>query len=130
VHGTDVRKELEEVERYTPQPKEIIKFYEKFFGSKPAWQSEDAAEFRLGGVKFFIHRITSSKGSPSEDHLAFCVEDVDKACVELRSKGLKIERMPRDYSWGRSAFLRDPDGRWLELHQKPMRAEKRKRARK
>ena len=124
-----MKKKLEEVARFTPQPKATIEFYEEFLNLKPKWQNEDAAEFRLDGVKFFVHKIASSEGSPGRDHISFSVEDVDKACTELRSRGLKIEMEPHDYYWGRSAYLKDPDCRWLELHQKPKQATKRKRTR-
>ena len=125
----DVEKDLEEVARFTPQPKATIEFYEKFLDMKPIWQNEDAAEFKLDGVKFFVHKIASSEGSPARDHISFSVDDVEKACTELRSRGLKIEKEPYDYDWGRSAYLKDPDGRWLELHQKPKQATKRRRTR-
>jgi catechol 2,3-dioxygenase-like lactoylglutathione lyase family enzyme len=31
--------------------------------------------------------------------------------------GLVLRVEPRDYPWGRSAYLRDPDGRLVELAQ-------------
>jgi catechol 2,3-dioxygenase-like lactoylglutathione lyase family enzyme len=33
------------------------------------------------------------------------------------SNGLRLLVEPRDYPWGRSAYLRDPDGRLVELAQ-------------
>ena len=35
----------------------------------------------------------------------------------MRPAGFVIEAGPHDYHWGRSACLRDPDGRLVELHQ-------------
>jgi catechol 2,3-dioxygenase-like lactoylglutathione lyase family enzyme len=56
-------------------------------------------------------------GPPNEDHFALSVEDLDRACEELRAAGCELLLEPRDYPWGRSAYLRDPDGRLVELAQ-------------
>lgn len=45
--------------------------------------------------------------------------DVDQACAALQAQGLTIEVPPRTFYWGRSAYLRDPEGRLIELHQPP-----------
>ena len=45
---------------------------------------------------------------PNEDHFALRVGDVD---VEARRLGTEA----RDYDWGRSAYIVDPDGRIVEL---------------
>lgn len=112
---------LEEVARFTPDPQRTIEFYEKFLGTKPAAKSSETAEFMLAGVKLFIHKkaTKSDLPSPDEDHVAFEVEDVDAACKELQTRGITIDVPPREYYWGSSAYLKDPDGRWLELHQGP-----------
>jgi catechol 2,3-dioxygenase-like lactoylglutathione lyase family enzyme len=49
------------------------------------------------------------------DCFAFAVEDVDPACASLQEQGLVLEVAPRSYTRGRSAYLRDPDGRLIEL---------------
>lgn len=54
-----------------------------------------------------------------EDHVAFLVEDVDAESEALRGRDLTAETRPRDFSWGRSAYFRDPDGRQVELHRPP-----------
>ena len=56
-------------------------------------------------------------GPPNEDHFALSVSDLDSACGELRAHGVSFLVEPRDYPWGRSAYLRDPDGRLVELAQ-------------
>ena len=56
-------------------------------------------------------------GPPNEDHFAFSVADLDEACDELCAQGTSLLVEPRDYPWGRSAYLRDPDGRLVELAQ-------------
>src|SRR5207245_8498036 len=113
----NMKKSFHEIARFTADPGANIKFYKSFLGFEPTWETGDAAQFAVGAVKLLVHKTSSSMGSPGEDHLAFAVENVDSACAELESKGLRIEKAPRDYEWGRSAYLRDPDGRWLELYQ-------------
>jgi len=45
------------------------------------------------------------------------VSDLEGACDVLRERSVDLLVEPRDYPWGRSAYLRDPDGRLLELTQ-------------
>ena len=52
---------------------------------------------------------------PEDNHIAFEVQDVDAACEELAKRGLTLEVPPKDYYWGRSAYLRDPDGQMVEV---------------
>ena len=76
----------------------------------------------MGDVKLFIHSRgdapPASGVPPNEKHIAFEVENIDAACEELKSLGLTLEIGPEHLFWGRSAYLRDTDGRWLELHQR------------
>ena len=51
-------------------------------------------------------------------HLAFRVEDVEKAARELEKRGIPCEPIRRDpYTGGRATFFHDPDGLPLELHE-------------
>jgi catechol 2,3-dioxygenase-like lactoylglutathione lyase family enzyme len=45
------------------------------------------------------------------------VDDLAAACAEAMGAGLELLIEPREYAWGRSAYLRDPDGRLVELTQ-------------
>lgn len=65
------------------------------------WPNEDGSETYTGGRNF--------------GHLAYRVEDIYAACERLQSKGVIINRPPRD---GRMAFVRSPDGISIELLQK------------
>jgi catechol 2,3-dioxygenase-like lactoylglutathione lyase family enzyme len=75
--------------------------------------------FMLGETKLFLHRTyTPAEGElPPENHLAFTVPDVDQTCAELTAAGLVIEVPAKEYYWGYSAYLRDPDGQLIELIQ-------------
>ncbi len=58
------------------------------------------------------------------DHIAFAVGDVKAAVDELKAKGVTIAMEP--FSLGGSsskiAFIKDPDGNWLELIERPSAA--------
>lgn len=54
-------------------------------------------------------------GGRNFGHLAFEVDDIYATCEHLRSKGVTINRPPRD---GRMAFIKSPDGISIELLQK------------
>jgi catechol 2,3-dioxygenase-like lactoylglutathione lyase family enzyme len=56
-------------------------------------------------------------GPPNEDHFALSVDELDDTCSALAATGHTLLVEPRDYPWGRSAYLRDPDGRLVELAQ-------------
>jgi lactoylglutathione lyase len=49
------------------------------------------------------------------DHLAFEVEDVDLAFADLVNQGVEVALIPFNEGNGRLAFIKDPDGVWIEL---------------
>lgn len=55
------------------------------------------------------------------DHIAFSVDDVEAAVEELREAGAPIEHEPYQLSGSGStlAFVRDPNGIWIELIERP-----------
>ena len=56
------------------------------------------------------------KNGDEVDHLAFDVEDVDSVVAELRSQGVEVAMEPFDEGQrSRLAFIKDPDGIWIEL---------------
>jgi catechol 2,3-dioxygenase-like lactoylglutathione lyase family enzyme len=112
---------LVEVARFCADVDWTAAFYQTVLGAPPASQHPGrTATFLLGGVKLFLHQraLAHDPGWPlrDEDHIAFAVVDVDRACADLAAAGLVIEVGPQDFPWGRSAYLRDPDGRLVELH--------------
>jgi len=83
-------KRLEEIARFCADVDRSVAFYETLLGVKPVSRHPgETATFMVGEVKLFLHQ---------------------------RAAGLTVEVAPRDFSWGRSAYLRDPDGRLVELH--------------
>jgi catechol 2,3-dioxygenase-like lactoylglutathione lyase family enzyme len=110
---------LTEIAYFSENVAEMATFYRSLLGSNPVAESADMAIFMVGHTKIFIHR-TYEQGEgdlPPENHQAFTVEDVDASCRALTEQGLTIEVAPNDYYWGRSAYLRDPDGHMIELNQ-------------
>jgi catechol 2,3-dioxygenase-like lactoylglutathione lyase family enzyme len=108
---------LIELAYFTDNVQEMSDFYRDLLGTEAIAASEDMAIFMNGDVKIFIHR-TYQQGSndlPPENHTAFAVEDVDAACESLIRQGLTLESPPKDYYWGRSAYLRNPDGNLIEI---------------
>jgi catechol 2,3-dioxygenase-like lactoylglutathione lyase family enzyme len=110
---------LVELAYFTPNVAQMADFYRALLSAEPVAASPDMAIFLVGNTKIFIHRsYTPAAGDlPPENHSAFAVEDVDAACRQLAEKGLIVEVLPQDYTWGRSAYLRDPDGHLIELTQ-------------
>ena len=93
----------------------LRRFYELLLGGPPEAEWPSGAIFAAGAVKVLVHERAGSDGPANDDHFALGMPDVDGACDELRRQGLELLVEPRDYPWGRSAYLRDPDGRMVEL---------------
>ena len=51
------------------------------------------------------------------DHLAFVVDDVKTAYRELLAKGAEPTDLDPARSGGWLAYLKDPDGNWIEIYQ-------------
>lgn len=111
--------QIAEIAYFTDRVDEMAAFYHHLIGAEPVARSEDMAIFLSGSTKIFIHRSYLPKGDElqPENHTAFSVPDVDAAASSLAEQGLVLEVAPRDFYWGRSAYLRDPDGHLIELIQ-------------
>jgi catechol 2,3-dioxygenase-like lactoylglutathione lyase family enzyme len=112
-----VHVKLVELAHFTDNVAAMSSFYQTLFGCEPVAESDGMAIFLVGETKIFIHRtyVPGEGDLPPENHTAYAVPDVDATCRELLARGLSIELPPRDYYWGRSAYLRDPDGRLIEI---------------
>lgn len=109
--------DLVELAVFTDDVGAMIAFYQTLLGSDPLAQSDGMGIFMVGSTKLFIHRnYAPNPGElPPENHWAFAVTDVDATCEKLGRRGMMIEVEPQSYYWGRSAYLRDPDGHLIEL---------------
>ena len=108
---------LSELAYFTDNVEQMTAFYRRLLGAEPVAQSDNMAIFMAEETKIFIHRnYPPSEGNPPpNDHIAFAVENVDDTCQALIKQGLTMEIPPKDYYWGRSAYLRDPDGHQVEI---------------
>ncbi len=112
-------REVVEVALFTDDVGRVKGFYERLVGGAPEAEWPGGAIFSAGSVKLLVHeRGGATDGGPAnEDHIALGVADLDVTCAELAEQGLSFFVEPRDFPWGRSAYLRDPDGRLVELAQ-------------
>jgi catechol-2,3-dioxygenase len=106
---------IAEVALFTEDVRGLAAFYERLLGRPPDSSSDSHASFDLDGTALFIHVAGDEgpEGAPNSDHVAFAL-DQDSAAERVRSEGVDVVG-PKDFYWGRSAYLRDPDGRALEL---------------
>ena len=106
-----------EVALFTDDVDALKRFYRDVTGVPPAAEWPGGAIFAVGDAKVLVHERAepADDGPANEDHFALGVSDVDAAFDELRGRGHAVHVEPRDYEWGRSAYLRDPDGRIVEL---------------
>jgi catechol-2,3-dioxygenase len=108
---------IAEVALFTDDVPGLTQFYERLLGEQPQSSSESHASFDVGDTTLFIHVAggEAPHGAPNADHVAFAL-DQDDAAERMRAAGVDVVG-PRDFYWGRSAYLRDPDGRAIELQQ-------------
>jgi catechol 2,3-dioxygenase-like lactoylglutathione lyase family enzyme len=109
---------LTELAIFTDAVAETTAFYQRLLGCAPVHQEEGFALFQSDGFQVVIHRTYSADESelPGESHAGFTVPDLDAAVRDLQSAGFTVQHPPRDYDWGRSAYLRDPAGNLVELN--------------
>jgi predicted enzyme related to lactoylglutathione lyase len=94
---------------------EVLSFYKNILG-EPDSEGERKAMFRIGTLEFYIHQGDADPPS-FRDHFGFGMEDLDAACQDVKSRGIVLDAEPKEYYWGKSAYLTDPEGRELELMQ-------------
>ncbi len=117
-------RKIVELTLFTDRLDELTRFYSHVLACEPETATEDIALFRAGGVTLLIHRSVPPRadGLPNVDHFAIGVDGgdgVDRAAAELEEADTPVPYPPRDYEWGRSAYLNDPDGRLVELSALP-----------
>ncbi len=110
-------KDVVEIALFTDDVEAAKRFYVRLLSTPPETEWPGGAIFGAGGTKLLVHErsATIADGLPNEDHFALGVPDLEAACQQLRAQGQVFLVEPGDYPWGRSAYLRDPDGRLVEL---------------
>jgi lactoylglutathione lyase len=105
---------------------ESIAFYTETLGMTLIKRDEikqNNAEIAFLGIDGTDHRIELTwwreKKNYSEgdqlDHIAFEVEDVAGFVQKMKEKGVEIAKEPYSLGISRIAFIKDPNGIWLEL---------------
>jgi catechol 2,3-dioxygenase-like lactoylglutathione lyase family enzyme len=112
---------LVEIALFTDEVERVVEFYRDLLGVEPVVRAAKIAIFDLSGVHLLIHEKGEAAAGmpagmpPNADHFAFGVRDLDAAAGEATRRGLQLALKPEQYDWGRSAYMRDPDGRLVEL---------------
>jgi catechol 2,3-dioxygenase-like lactoylglutathione lyase family enzyme len=114
-----IERAVSEVALFTDDVAAAKDFYARLLASEPEAEWPGGAVFSAGSAKVLVHERAGAPegGPPNEDHVALSVADLAAACEQLGALGVDFLVEPRDYPWGRSAYLRDPDGRLVELAQ-------------
>jgi len=81
----------------------------------------DRPDFGFGGAWLDVggqqvHLIEGTTPPGHGQHFAILVEDLDDTVAELRSEGVEVTD-PRPVGTSRQAFVSDPSGNLIELHQ-------------
>lgn len=110
---------IHEVARFTGHPRAVAEFYALVLDRPVPELVGEAFNFDVEGVNLFVHPLDAEPvqaGWPDGvDHIAFEVDDLDSDCQRLAEAGMDVLG-PSDFPWGRCAYVRDPDGRLVELH--------------
>lgn len=97
---------------------ESVDFYTDILGLATR---SDRPDFAIGGAWLDVgdqqvHLIEADVPDNCGQHFAIRVEDLDGAIEELRSRGVEVGD-PSPVGTGRQAFLTDPSGNLIELHE-------------
>ncbi len=108
-----------EIALFTDDVEAAKAFYGDLPSAEPEAEWPNGAIFAVGSAKLLVHGCGTAieNGPPNEDHFALSVSDLEGSCHELRARGFALLVEPRGYPLGRSAYLRDPDGRLVEFSQ-------------
>lgn len=84
-------------------------------------ERSDRPDFGIGGAWLDVggqqvHLIETEVPEDKGQHVAFEVADLDATVARLRAEGLTVGD-PSPVGTGRQAFVRDPSGNLVELHQ-------------
>ncbi len=93
-----------------------VRFYREILGLPQEVDTEGFAEFNCGNITFSL--LKDSDAGKALGQIAFAVDDVQAAYIELKEKGVCIEMEPTDYGCCKAVLVRDPDGNYVTLHRR------------
>jgi catechol 2,3-dioxygenase-like lactoylglutathione lyase family enzyme len=103
------------------------RFYQEVFGLPVVYEDENSTVFKFGDTVVNLLRTSEAPGLVSPAAVAspesgarfqftLGVDDVDRMCAELESRGVELLNGPMDRPWGiRTASFRDPGGHIWEI---------------
>lgn len=99
-------------------PEEGIRFYTEILG---LGLRDDRPDLGFGGAWLDaggqqVHLLEGTVPAPLGQHFALRVDDLDASVAELRRRGVQVSD-PNPIGTGRQAFLADPWGNGVELHE-------------
>ena len=101
-----------------------FQFYKDVLGLEFNSRGGKFADFKLGETSLAIFQKDEAVAMFPKEHmrtgggavLGFQVEDVQKTCEELKTKGVDIFEGPKTTPWGQTvAYFKDPDGNIWEI---------------
>lgn len=106
---------------FSPQLDELRRFYETATGIEGQPAGPNWVAFPLGGSKLAVHRqLPDDPQDAAPFRLDLLVNDLDEALSKFKAAGAKLVRGTQDEAFGRSAVLRDPEGREFTLVQEEL----------
>lgn len=74
---------------------------------------------QIAGVVLEIYPLNDGQAADHSTRLGFTVGNLDEKLSALKSAGVTIAAESKSTSWGLRAVVQDPDGRSVELLQRP-----------
>lgn len=106
-----------EIALFSDDVEATTRFDARSLGAEPVPEWPGGATVAAGSIELLVHERAAATegGPPNDDHVAIGVGHLDRARAELVGAVYEGLVEPRDYPWGRSPYLRDPDDRLVEL---------------
>jgi catechol 2,3-dioxygenase-like lactoylglutathione lyase family enzyme len=104
---------------FVPDVQEALRFYEAL-GLEPGARSRDGhwIELQAAGGELALHDGASADDGAGRDGMlvSFVAEEpLEQVAQRLRAAGFPPEGDPVDQEWGRSLFVRAPDGALVQI---------------
>ncbi|MBX3035391.1 MAG: VOC family protein [Anaerolineales bacterium] len=120
-------KSISAITLFVEDLEETKKYYQNVFGLPIFYEDPNSAVFKFGETLINLLKISeaneliqpanvANRDSGSRFVFTIPVDDVDKMCAELISRGVKLLNGPMDRPWGiRTASFVDPAGYIWEI---------------
>jgi lactoylglutathione lyase len=97
--------------------KKSINFYKNILGLPVKRQSKDWTEFFNNGTVLALHpaKKKDKLKSGSGMLIGFMVNDLDFSVKQLKRKGVKFFKQPKNEPFGKHTIILDPDGHLISI---------------